>query len=791
MYLPLATLNADGSPPASRLNDAAAVRTIIERLLTANGPRAKVDATVFGLVTGNLPYKWGSLSKRGELWRTNTNWRIAEAFLDNKRSVPWDVVTEAPVYCNIQLSRAATKDDDKLNDWSQAYTELFDKLNRADADLNYMFLRSQYEMILYRCGPCVWENEWDYRACSLSQGDLLLPNRAPSCVNKWKQMGAITAFTADELYACIRDPATATHWNVPEARRALMNVFPAEGWPANRRNDWAWYEQGMNNNDLYIGDISESIQVGNFYYREFPKEGEMEGRITHCMVLMDGQADKFLYRQVGRYAKWQQFINPFYYDSGDGTHHSVKGDGIKFYGALETYNRLMCHLVDLSFINSSNHWQAATANDLQNLSIEVNGPNIIHPPGITHLPMQMHQSMDGPLAVKQDLLSTVTNNLSQYRQEVNQKSGNPVTKREIDMQSTERSTLPRSQISRYFEQLDDFWAERLRRATNPDLLEINPGGKEALAFQRECVEAGIPRSALRQVESVRAYRTAGFGSRDERMQAMQRMLARLATYDERGRDRVLQDLDALDVGYANARRYRPTKKTLSANQAEQIADATDKVAGMKVGVQPGVAPSQNPVIYASVYLKAADAAAGTIAQSQGATTREVFSFLEACCPAIRAQLDRFAQDPTRKALFENMDKHYEKLAGLQDQLGKQLQQQAQQKAQQQKQLQEKSSQLNGELALKAQSDQMKAQLKDREVQHRMRLRQQQAAQKQQLTDTSTRQQLAIADATTAADVSRKNVQASADVRRKNAVAASTQAIKAKAAASKPAAATKK
>ncbi len=771
MYLPLATLNADGSPPASRMNDAMAVRCLVQALQKANEPRAKVDAEIYGLVSGNLPYGWADLESRGELWRCNTNWRIAEAFLDNKKSVPWDVVTEAPQYCTITLAKAASTDDVKRHDWSQIYTEKFDKLNRADPDLNFMFLRSQRDMILFRCGPCVWENEWDYRATALYQGDVLVPDRTPSHVNKWGQSGVITSLTADQLYAKIRDPKMATGWNVKVARAGLMRAFPSSGWPRNRRNDWAWYQQGIANNDLYIGQISESIQVGNFYFREFPRDGELEGRITHCMVLMDGEENEFLYSKVGAYAKWQHLISPFYYDIGDGTHHSVKGDGIKFYGALATYNRLMCHMVDLAFINSSNHWQAASGNDLQNLSIEVNGPNIIHPSGITHLPMQMHQSMDGPLQVSHNLLQTVTNNLSQYRQEVNQKSGNPVTKRELDMQSSERSNLPRSQISRYFEQLDDFWGEKLRRATNNDLTDSHPGGKEARAFVQECIDEGIPRSALRQIESVRAYRTAGFGSLDARMQAMNRMLARLATYDETGRERVLLDLDALDVGYANARRYRPAKKTLSPDQAEQIADATDKVAGMKVGVQPGVAPTQNPFIYASVYLKAADAAAGTVEASKGATTQEVFQFLEAAGPAIRAQLDRFAQDPTRKAAFDKMDDHWKRLSQLHDQLGKQLQQQAQARAQKQNQLQEQSSKMNGELALKAKADERKAQLKSREVDTRLELNERKAAHAANLATLTHRQQLATADATTATDITRKNVATSADIRRKNAAAA--------------------
>lgn len=744
-YLPLESLGEDGAIPRSRLNDARSAREIVQRLVQANQKRSETDGEVYGLISGNPPFSQVLLEKHAQAWRTNFASRIGEASFNLALSQFSDVVLESNPLAEV---RTAHGTDSEKDEWSGIITEQFHRLNQRDDKLVFNLFLSQHDMVLYRCGPLVFEHPFDHRFKAVPQRYVLVPDQTCADVSEWPLAVIRSFYRADQLYAFIRDEDTARRagWSVATVRKALMNQVPMSSWPRNRKYDWEWYEQRLRNNDLYYGTTLESIPVAHVYYREFPRPGEVEGKISKCSILEDHEQGKFLFRKLHCHSKWQEFIHPFYYDRGDGTHHSVKGYGIKGYGAWAAYDRLNCQLIDSAFMAGSMHFQAATPNDLQNLAVTMMGPYIWHPPGGTYLQtQQLGAVLEGPMAVKQDMVSTVTQNLAQYRQQVANIKRDRVTGKEIDYHADEEAMIGKSQMVRYFEQLDGLWAERFRRASNPDLKLFHPGAVQALEFQKQCRLAGVPGEALEKIEYVRASRTVGNGSVNARRQALDRMYSRLPTYSEDGRERVLEDLDAIDVGHTNMRRYRPKRKD-SVGDLEQMADATDKVAAMKTGVPPVIAPSQNPVIYARTWLAAADEAAGTVAKTKGQSMSSVFSFLEIAGPAIHQQLKRFEHDMTRKAEHKKMEAHWKQLAGLHDKLAAQLKQQAQQNAQRQQQLAQQQQKVNGELAIKAKETEAKTQISAWKAQKNMQLREQ-----------VHRQNLVIKDATTASDIRNKRL----------------------------------
>lgn len=746
-YLPLNQISEDGVPE-SRLTDPKAVREIVIKLIEANKGRSETDSSVFGQISGRAPYDKGELIKNAMMWRSNFASRIGEASFNLALSQFNDVILESPqlAVCRTEFS----KDDNENDDWSGIITEEFERLNDSDDTLVYNLFLSQHEMVLYRCGPVLFEDDLDFRFRALPQRYVLVPDESRSTVAEWKLSVVRCFYTSDELYSFIRDSETASDagWNVAAVRHALMKIVPYSAWPRHKRYDWEWYEQRLRNNDIYWGASLEAIPVAHVFYKEYPKNGDVTGRVSRCAVLEDYAYDKFLYRKVGAYKNWQTIIHPFYYDRGDGTHHSVKGYGIKGYAAWATYDRLQCHLVDAAFLSSSMHFQANTANDLQNLSVTMMGPYMWHPPGGQYLPtVQIAAGLEGPTAIKQDLLSMVTNNLAQYRQQLSQIKRDRVTAEEVQQYQRDEALVGKSQMSRYFEQLDDMWAERFRRATNPDLTLSNPGGSLALQFQKRCRERGVPSKALEKMESVKAYRTVGYGSPDMRRQSFDRLYARLPLYDETGRQRIVEDMTALDVGYRNMRRYSPKQK-VGREEFDQRADATDKVAGMKVGVTPIISPSQNPVIYAETWLKAADEAAGTLAKTNGQTMPQVLNFLEIAGPAIHFQLERMKGDKTRKRQYDEFLKHWKQLAGLQDKLRQKMKQQQQEQMKKRKQMQEQQQRVNGELALR-----------QRETEGKLEISRFKAAKTLQLKEQVHKQNLAIKDATAATDISIKKFKA--------------------------------
>lgn len=747
-YINLETINKDGSVPESRLNDPLSVQAIVQEMIRADEKRNKTDATVAGLFDGNPPYRPSVLREQAQAWRSNTNFRIAEAFLNVALTSYWDLVTEPQQKVQI---RTAIGNEDQREDWSSIITEEFEALNDDDSKLNYMFRLSQHDMVLFRCGPVMYDDTYGIRARPVKQAKLLAEDGSPSNVDDWVLAVVLVDYKADELYKFIRNPDVAKRigYDVGAVRKALLHYAPESMFKkqATRGRDWLFYEERVRNNDLYISRISEDIPVAHVFYREFPKEGQECGRISHCMVINDNDPAEFLFRSVGRFEKWQNVIHPFYYDTGNGSHHSVKGLGIKAYGALELYNRLENHLVDAGFWGSAIHMQARDMASLQNLAVTAMGPYILHQPGTDLMQVNIGAQMDGPIAVKEDVKNTLIANLAQYRQDANRRrqGSEPPTARQVNYEAENENVITKSGMTWYCEQLDAFWSERYRRCANPNIQAMNDGGKLALDFQKRCRDRRVPIEALLKVEHVRATRTIGMGSSDARMQAMMRMLQRLPLYDEAGRRRILEDITSADVGHSQMRRY-VSKSQDSPYTSDQRAEARQWVGTMKVGVTPEITPSQNAVIYASVWLQAANDAVGSL--EQGGNPAEVYSFLEVIGPAIRNQLNRFAGDESRKDLYEALDAQWGKLSAVHDKIGAQLQKQAREQAK----LQQRQQQVMSDEQLNQFQVASKVQLSREKQQANMKLKQEVHDQRLVHDAQSARQDAAIKDVTTASEI---------------------------------------
>lgn len=753
-YLPLETLSKNGQPPDSRLTDARCAYQIVNDLINGNIKRAKVDAKVFGLVSGNPPFNHGELVRQAQAWRCNINWRIAESFLNLALTAYWDVIAEAPTYATVHVE---SDNPDESEEWSGIATEEFDRLNRRDTSLNFMFRRNHHDMVLYRCGPSMFEDTTGFKARPIKCGSLLVPERTQSCVDEWSMAVVRTEYRLDELYSFIRNPKAAAMagWDTGAVRQALMEAPPQSIWPLNRRYDWDWFSQHVRNNDYYFSTIADSILCAHVFFREFPKDGEPVGRITHCIVLESDEKDTFLFRKERRFGSWHQVIHPFYYDTGDGTHHSVKGLGIKAYGAMEHYNRLTCHSVDAARWASSMHMQATDASALESLSITTMGPYIWHNPGGTFIQQQMGQNMEGLMAVKQDLLNTVTSNLAQYRQSLQKTQGNPRTAREVSLDAVNQSVIGKSGMTWYFEQLDDYWKERHRRVMNQNLTTTHADYAEAMQYRDRCKKRGVPMTALRLAE-VRATRTVGYGSADERLQAMMRLMARIPLYDEDGRKKILEDLTKMDVGPALAKRYIRPDATPSRETQEQLAEAQQNIAVMKTGLEPMVAPSQNPTIFGATYLNAANQALQSI--PQGANPVEVAAFIDLVLVASAKQIQRMANDPSRKAASDALMEQWKELAQQAKQLKALIQRQQQQAQKQQRMNVQRQQQAMSDGQINLMEAQNKMQIQNAKANQQMQQKNRKMIQDQQRFE----QDLKIKDATAATDITLRAQEAKAD-----------------------------
>ena len=734
----LATLDTDTlQPPTTRMKDAVAVQSFARRLIDNDAKRSYKRARLNGLIDGQPPYKASKLRENGRADACNVNWGRARSYMESGVGSFYDLFSEAPSYLTIRTSFGT---DEEKESWSNIISEEADRALKEAPVWDYEMSISLDNLVLHGVGPLMFEDAYLCLPKAFLCGDMKVPEFTKSDTHYWESGMVQATYYPAELYDFIKNPEYASRvgWDVEFTRKVIANATGIRQ-QSGALYEWEFYEQELKNNSLSYYDESRICWVAHVFWKEF------DGRITHAIVQRDqseGLEVKFLYLNIGRYAKFSNVIHPMYFDHGNGGyHHSVTGLGVKMFGSMEYENRLICNLGDKAF-SPKMLFKPTTADATQKLQLARFGEYGVLPRGTeavqTPVAGVMTESLEMYGLVK-DLNGDVLGN---YRQVAPVKSGNPATKYENMMRASFQSGLSKTQFNRFYAQLDQLYVEICRRLTR--LNSICPIAK---AFQERCAKRGVPKEAIGRLEKVQATRVVGEGNGFMRKQSIDAIFPVAGALPEEGRDNLIRDKIAAEAGQSAVSRYYPQKQKNMTS--DQEVDAQVQVAQMKVGMPTKVASSQNPVIYALTFVQAATQAIQSL--QQGGNPHDVLRFLQLCGPAIAAHLQRFEKDPTRENIHKALTEQLQKIAKGTDELKKALIKQAkEQQGQQQKQ----------------QATMTDAQLKQAKLQHDMQLKDtktqaamRQSEEKHRLKMIQAGQDLQIADAEAAANIHRSNMRA--------------------------------
>lgn len=737
----------DVGPPETRIGTANQARSIFEKMRLADlYRRAPKRALVKGLVDGNPPYRQVDLDNAGRSHQANINFRTAESYLENAVGAFYDTHNEAPTYASIRLKKGTPE---QIESGSRAVTTHFDWLCRYEPNFDYNIQISQNEMVLYGRGPLVFQDIFDWRPTALLDCQLRVPERTKSDTSLWECATLEVEYLSDELWKCIRDvkAATALGWNVPRVQQAIINASP-ESTKSGLYRTWEWHQQQLKNGSLDYSSSNKTISVVHVFCREFARKGEAEGKITHLMIVnspMDDKPDRFLFQKIGRYDNWNQCIHPMYYDrGGGGFHHSVTGMGTKMYSVFELQNRVLCNAADKAMAPKL-FFKPTSSSVAEEFSIVQHADYGVSPEGFDLQQTPMGGFMDEVLGFNREISNLASANLSAYRSNLTEPvRGNPETATKVQLDASKEASLQKTQMNRHYAQKDALYAEMFRRAVNV-ASKSSPGGERAMEFIARCKADGVSLDMLKEVEYVKASRVVGQGSEFLRQQSTEFLFGTvLPMISEDGRTNLIDDVIASRAGQHAVERYNP-KPAPNQLPSDQYAVAMGQVADMKTGVPAVVTASQNPLVFAGVFLQAADQAAGTL--EQGANPSEVASFLELDGAAIRKHINRMSADPSRKAIVKQMMGHWEELTKVHDELVQHIQDQQQQQAAQQQQMQQQQTAMQSDFALAKQKQDMELALKAQKTRFGM-------ADKA----VKTRQGMVLRDATTAQDIRLKTAQ---------------------------------
>lgn len=726
--LDAATLEA----PETRMRDAISTQGFVKQLINNDAQRSYKRARVNGLIDGRPPYRASKLREAGNASQCNINWGRARSYMESGGGTFYDLFSEAPSYLTIFTNEGTPE---QRQTWSDIISAQADRVLRQSEVWDYEMQVSIDNMTLHGCGPLLFEAPHSVLPKAFLCGDLKVPEFTKSDTHYWDACMVQATYYPPELFEFIENEAAATKsgWDVEFTKKVIANAVGIRN-EAGIQYEWEFYQSEIKNNAYAYYDDSKIIRLAHVFWKEF------DGRITHAIVERDsasGLECKYLYINVGRYSSFSNVIHPMYFDHGNGGyHHSVTGLGVKMYGPMEYENRLICNLADKAF-SPKMIFRPGSSEATQRMQLARYGDYAVLPKGAESVQVPVQGLMSDAIEFYQVVQGVNGETLSSYRANVGmaEKSGNPVTKFEKQMQAAQQAALSKTQINRYYKQLDMMYDEIYRRLCISG--STDPMAKD---FQKECDKLGVPREALTNIERVQSTRVAGQGSGFLRKVSIDSIFTVAAALPEDGRANLVRDKIAAEAGQHAVARYFPQKQDNLAS--DQESDAMTEVAKMKTGVPSKPTSSQNPAIFCTVFIQAANQSLQSI--QKGGDPYEVLRFLSLDGPAIAAHIQRMEGDKTREGMVKAFKQQLQDIAKQTDQLkqnavqdSKQRQQQAQKQNATMTDQQLKALKLKSDIALKA--EKQRAQMQQREQKHR--------------------QDMALADATTAHDLSLNRIKA--------------------------------
>lgn len=551
MSLDLVEISPSGAVPTSRIKDATSARTIYTSLqqddLLASAQRARVQ----GMIDGNPPYDENELVELGQAGRTNVNWGGAKSRIDDALIPHYDMVTSVPTYATIRTSVGGPT---VSSEYGRIISEEFHRMLDDWDSFLYQIQLSQSQKVIHGLGPCFWKDERDWRPTALKRRNFLIPSNTKASTDDLKVAFIIDYMEVDELYRYIEKPEVAdrTGWKTEQVKCAIRGAGNTE---EDRAMSWEWWQEQLKDNNFYISYArTKTVEILHAFVKEF------DGKVSHHILtrdpLIEGK-DNYLFSKIGRFDKWRHVLRLFYDTVGNGDMRSIRGLGQDVYKFGEASNRLNNTIIDGAIQASCRLWQAGTGSDIGKFAAIEIGPDRVVPPGLNLLPFNNGQNIQSAIAVAGHFQMVEANQTGAYKGSMT-KGGNPVTAEEIIAQQGEKAKITSAKAQHYLIDLDGYYTEMYRRASASGLMKIDPGGEEALAFQKRCTDRGVPVEAIRNVDSVKATRAIGNGSAPGRRMAMLNMQPLMPFMPEEKKKVFVRDLIAAtadDQGAAD--RYGP------------------------------------------------------------------------------------------------------------------------------------------------------------------------------------------------------------------------------------------
>lgn len=519
----LLTIPEKGPAPPQRIKTVAAARKLSDQLKIEDAIPAYARKLVNGLVGGAPPFT----NVPADLaFIPNMNWLESAAQIV-RGCVPYDNLLNVDPY--IDVSSPYAPDDPNHDEWEGKIAKAFHRMVKRWPEWFAEYQGKNYEMRKHGIGPLMFEDYPNWRVRALDSGAMKVPKDTPSHVSdKMPYCCIYTRERVHTLWKHIKDESAAKNagWDVKNVRKAIRYAMKGSG----SMQSWDYCERILTQQDLTAsfsgGDVIPCVTM---LVQEF------DGKVSRLMYPessfstpdTNGKKDTdgvgFMFSDIGKYDSYGQCVVVFFEELGDQrTWQSVKGLGQKAFRYHSVINQMLCRMLAGAEMATGLTLQLGDAKSKDALNLVQRGLVTYIPPNVKVI--QQAQSagfLDGPITVTRVLGNRMDAALGQSNPRTLSRDdgkGEQPTAAQVDHSVANDATLDQGQIALHYPRLDAMFSEMFRRAAMRGTTD-----SEAMLFQKECEDAGVPIEALKDCV-ITANRLSGYGSAQMRQLSDKQML---------------------------------------------------------------------------------------------------------------------------------------------------------------------------------------------------------------------------------------------------------------------------
>lgn len=541
-----------------RIKDAQDAIDLYDKMWNDDRWRSR-DRALIDELLHNFPAKTQSqLAVEGRKNESNVNWGDGPRIFQEECApyIPLPFVNRTLFTTPIKRLKGeeAIGTDQELDQWEDRLAELATDTIRQWPDFLTLHIRNVANMKAHGVSFWMFDDTVDWRPVVHSLHTFKIPNE--TFIGKLKCGGCEVRVSPSEIWRKIKDEkaATAQGWNVPAARRALMEACP--GGPTSRQ-DWEAWELYWKNKDIMLDNTVTAVSSWIYVYVE-----ETDGSVSQYIARKGDSQNEFIYKSEGKYAKMSEWIHVFI-DSipMKGTIHEIRGVGFNIFSKVQEVNRKINRFSDLTEWDATPRLQPNLDVDGDDMELQTFGFCEVLPPGWTEAERKTQnyqQNVIPAIGLFQGLLRNSTS-----RQLPFTPANGDIPKHLMDAQMLNNAQMSDVGEFLYYQAAEGLYREILRRLCSRDYDPVMPGGVQAAEFRRRCAEEGIPVEAIYSIDfdRVTIERVIGGGNANVRAMKLTSVADRAENLDPVGRNWFEHDLWASILGEQAAQRYVPIRDT--------------------------------------------------------------------------------------------------------------------------------------------------------------------------------------------------------------------------------------